>query len=165
MILRAHGLTVDVPRGWDARIFQRAESEVMSPSSPDTDAPTVPRSGITTPVLHLANFPLPDQRGDYGSGAVGLMRSTNVFLALVEFGPESLGTPLFAPNGLPRLRAAELSETIMQRPIAGMGGAQRFFTVSGRPFCGYAVVGSLVRRASSVALLNGALSRIDVAAA
>ena len=137
----------------------------MSPSSPDTDAPTVPRSGITTPVLHLANFPLPDQRGDYGSGAVGLMRSTNVFLALVEFGPESLGTPLFAPNGLPRLRAAELSETIMQRPIAGMGGAQRFFTVSGRPFCGYAVVGSLVRRASSVALLNGALSRIDVAAA
>lgn len=164
MKLSAHGLTVDVPRGWDARIFQRAESDVMSPSSPDTDSPTVPQSGVTTPVLHLANFPLPDNRGDYGSGAVGLMRSTNVFLALVEFGSESLGTPLFAAAGLPRLRATELSETIMQRPIPGMGGAQRFFTVAGRPFCSYAVVGSLVRRSSSVALLNGALARIDVAA-
>lgn len=164
MILQAQGLAVDVPRGWDGRIFRRAESDVMSPAAPGTDAAIVPRSGVTTPVLHLANFPLPEGRGDYGSGAVGLMRSTNVFLALVEFGPESAGTPLFAAEGLPRLRAAELSESVMQRPIPGMGGAQRFFTVAGRPFCAYAVVGSLLRRSSSVALLNTALGRITVSA-
>lgn len=162
MILRAHGITVDVPRGWDGRIFRRDESDVMSPASPDTDAASVPRSGLTTPVVHLANFALPEGRGDYGSGAVSRMRSADVFVALVEFGPESFGAPLFARTGMPRFRASELAEQSMQRPVVGMGGAQRFFTVAGRPFCAYAVVGSLLRRSGSVALINGALARVTV---
>jgi hypothetical protein len=162
MILRGHGFTVTVPRGWDARIFQRTESEVMSPAAPGTGASLVPRSGITTPVVHLASFALPEGRGDYGSGAVNLMRSRDVFLALVEFGPESVGTPLFAPSGAPRFRAGELSEAVMQRPIAGLAGAQRFCTIAGRPFCAYAVVGSVARRSSLVAEVNRAVGAVAV---
>jgi len=162
VILRAHGLSVAVPRGWDARIFRRDESDVMSPAAPETGAANVPRSGVTTPVVHLASFALPEGRGDYGSGAVGLMRAHDVFVALVEFGPESVGTPLFAPAGRPRFRAGELSETIMQRPIAGMAGAQRFFTLEGRAFCCYAVVGSSARRSSLVGVVNDALAGITV---
>ncbi|HNI33783.1 MAG TPA: hypothetical protein PLV93_00210 [Microthrixaceae bacterium] len=165
MILRAHSFVVDVPRGWDARIFRRAESEVTSPSASTDVAGLVPQSGVTTPILHLGSFPLPNGRGDYGSGAVGLMRPSDVFIALVQFGPESMGTPLFQRRGMPTFRSADLSEAAMQRPIVGMGGAQRFFNVSGRPFCCYAVVGSLVRRSSLVASLNGALGRITVLSA
>lgn len=162
MKLSAHGITAVVPRGWDARIFRRAESEIMSPSEPTVAGDPVPRSGVVMPVLHLANFPLPDGRGDYGSGAVGTMRSGNVFVSMVEFGAESVGQPLFAREGMPRLRVGEVSASVMQRPIQGMGGAQRFFTVAGRAFCCYAVVGSLSRRSSLVPLVNGALSAVTV---
>lgn len=162
MILGAHGISVDVPRGWDARIFRRVESDVSAPAAPDSDAVAVPLSGLTTPVLHLASFALPEGRGDYGSGAVGRMRSSDVFVALVEFGPESAGTALFGSAGMPRFRSADVSESIMQRPVAGMAGAQRFFTAAGRPFCAYAVVGSFTRRSSLVSVINGALERVTI---
>lgn len=163
MRLEAHGLAVDVPRGWDARISRRAESEATGPAAPGTGADVVPTSGYTAPVLHLANFALPDGRGDYGSGAVGTMRAGDVFVALLEFGPEAVGTALFAPRGLPRLRAGDLTEAALQRPVAGLAGAQRFFTDGGRAFCLYAVVGSVVRRSTLVTLVNGAVGRIRVA--
>lgn len=165
MRLSAHGITVDVPRGWDARILRRPESDVAGPAAPGTDAPVVPTSGFTAPILHLANFALPEARGDYGSGAVGSMRGDDVFLAVVEFGPESVGTPLFATSGWPRLRARDLSEAAMQRPVAGLAGVQRFVTVGGRAFCCYAVVGSVLRRSTSVGLVNAAFARIDIAPA
>ena len=168
MILRAHGLSVVVPRGWDGRIFRRDESAVTSPAGLGSGSESgvasvgVPQSGRTMPVMHLANFALPENRGDYGSGAVNLMRPRDVFVAMLEFGPESVGTPLFAPAGLPALRADDLTSETMQHPVATMGGAQRFFTVSGRAFCTYAVVGSLARRSSLVAMLNDALSGVTV---
>ncbi|MFN8049941.1 MAG: hypothetical protein U0Q22_00705 [Acidimicrobiales bacterium] len=163
MKLSAHGVTVTVPRGWDARIFRRSESDAAAPATDqDLDGP-VPQSGITAPVLHVANFPLPEGRGDYGSGAVGLMRSDHVFLALVEFGPESVGTPLFAATGIPKLRVSEISSTTLQRPQGTLGGAQRFFTASNRAFCCYAVVGSVKRRAALVPALNRVLAGVTIA--
>ena len=161
MILRAHGLSVDVPRGWDARIFRRTESIVTSPATGEWGE-AVPRSGRTSPVLHLANFALPEGRGDYGSGAVDRMGPGHAFVTLVEFGPESLGSALFSTKGVPKLRSGEFSATTMQRPLPSMGGAQRFFVASGRAFCCYAVVGSLMRRTSLVAAINGALGAVTV---
>ena len=52
MKLASHGLTVDVPQGWDARIYRRPQAE---------------------PNLHAANFPLPTDDGDFGSGALSTM--------------------------------------------------------------------------------------------
>lgn len=161
MILRAHGLSVAVPRGWDARIFRRTESIVTSPATGEWGAP-IPQSGVTAPVVHVANFALPEGRGDYGSGAVDRMGASHAFVALVEFGPESVGSALFSTKGVPKLRSGEFSGTTMQRPFPQMGGAQRFFVASGRAFCCYAVVGSLMRRTSLVAAINGALAGVTV---
>jgi hypothetical protein len=158
--LSAHGISAAVPRGWDGRIVLRAESEVAA--APGIGSTGVPRSGWTAPVLHLASFPLPEGRGDYGSGAVDHMRGGDVFVAMVEFGAGSVGTALFARVGLPRFRGAELSTASMQRPIAGMGGAQQFRTVSGRAFCCYAVVGSLARRSALAGMVNDALAGVTV---
>jgi hypothetical protein len=161
VILRAQGLAVTVPRGWDCRIFRRTESSVAAPGAAGSDDP-VPMSGVTTPVVHLASFALPDGRGDYGSGAVERMRANDVFVALVEFGEESRGTRLFAARGIPRIRAADISSQGMQRPVATMGGVQRFFTEAGRPFCCYAVVGSLTRRSALASVVNDALAGVTV---
>jgi hypothetical protein len=159
--LSAHGIALAVPRGWDARIFRRDESAVAA--APGIGAAGVPRSGRTAPVLHLASFPLPEGRGDYGSGAIDRMAGDDVFVALVEFGPESVGTPLFARSGLPRFRGADLTTASMQRPVSGMAGGQQFRTVAGRAFCCYAVVGSLARRSALAGVVNDALAGVAVA--
>jgi hypothetical protein len=53
----------------------------------------------------------------------------------------------------------------MQRTIAGMCGAQAFFTEAGRAFSAYVVLGSYQGRAPMVPRVNGLLSslRIDPA--
>jgi hypothetical protein len=98
--------------------------------------------------MHAGSFPLPEDRGDYGSGAVEIMRPNDVFLALLEFPPDSVTTPMFAADGLSLpLLASEFDPQRMQRNIPGQSGMQRFFQVDGRAFCLYAVIGSHTRRA------------------
>ena len=76
------GVVGGVPRdGWDARIYRR----------PQTD-----HGEDNHPILHAANFPLPAERGDYGSGAVDRMRGDDVLVVLIEFGTDSAGTALFS---------------------------------------------------------------------
>jgi hypothetical protein len=146
-LLAAAGLTVDVPRGWDARIYRRA-AEV----------------GATThTVLHAANFPLPVERGDFGSGAVDVMLADDVFVAIVEYHPEAARTPLFQEEGLPVPVSADwFSPTGLQRPLPGQGGAQRFFSVHGRAFSLYMVLGSFAVRGRLVAKVNKLLAAVDV---
>jgi hypothetical protein len=124
----AHGLRVDLPPRWEARLYLR-------------DATAGVRESIN-PVVHLGNFALPPRRGDYGSGAVEAMRASHAFVALVEFGPGEAGTPLFASRGLPRPELAEFAPNALQRRLPGQLGVQRFFTDNGRAFCLYVVLGS-----------------------
>src|SRR5207302_8852974 len=79
--LAAHGLALGVPPGWEGRIQRRAISLTQE---------------RTRAVVHLANFALPEQRDDFGGGLTPAMRSPDVFVVLFEYGPESLGAPLFA---------------------------------------------------------------------
>src|SRR3546814_12680168 len=75
------------------------------------------------------------------------MRTQDLFLTLFEYGPESVGTPLFATEGMPRvLRPADLDPMTLRTPLPGMSGAQFFFTENGRPFCLYVAVRSEERR-------------------
>ena len=53
------------------------------------------------------DFALPVDVEDYGSGAVELMGPDNLYVTLLEFGPESLGQPLFSAEGI----ALEASST------------------------------------------------------
>jgi hypothetical protein len=85
-----------------------------------------------------------------------------VFATLFEYGPESLGTALFARQGRPAsLGPADFSPTVLRRGIPGQSGTQWFFTEAGRPFSFYAVLGSHGQRAAlapRVTSLLGALS-------
>ncbi len=147
MRIQFHGIEVDVPQGWDGEIYRRNPEGL---------------GGDTMPVMHLANFPLPSDRGDFGSGAVELMRSDGVLIALAEFGPDSVGTALFAREGFPVVRAEDFAPEQMQRPLPGQSGAQYFFTENGRSFCLYVALGSHVRRRELVPEVNQLLETVSV---
>ncbi len=146
MRLSAHGITTELPAGWEGRITRRRrQAPAAAPSGPTTSSSRAGAIGspdeIPEPVVHLANFALPEDRGDFGSGAVDLMRSGDVFMTLFEYGPESVGQALFAQRGIPTLRPRMFASNALQKTISGQAGCQRFFTVANRAFCLYVVLG------------------------
>jgi hypothetical protein len=147
--IAAHGISARLPDGFEGRIFVR---------------PAV--VGSSFPVAQFATFPLPDDTGDFGSGAVSLMGSSDVFATLFEYGPESLGTALFARQGRPAsLAPADFSPTVLRRGIPGQSGTQWFFTEAGRPFSFYAVLGSHAQRATLAPRVTSLLGALSVAQA
>jgi hypothetical protein len=147
--VRAHGIASELPDGFDAKIFVRA----------------VP-VGTAYAVAQFATFPLPDDVGDFGSGAVNLMGPNDVFVTLFEYGPESLGTQLFARQGRPSTFSTDdFSPTVLRRGLPGQSGTQWFFTEAGRPFTLYAVLGSHLRRTFLVPQVNAVLASLAVSPA
>jgi len=154
--LAAHGLSCDVPTGWDVRIYERSQSTVDAPAS------DIPMGGLVHPTMHAASSSLPPSRGDYGSGYVERMTATDVFVCLAEFDHEAGATTMF-DEGQPRtLRSADFHPEAQQRVIPGMCGTQRFFTTNGRALCLYVVLGSWVRRQALVPAVNAFLARIEI---
>jgi hypothetical protein len=167
--LAGHGLAVGLLPQWEGRIYRRTVGGTAEPA-------TVGAAGVrpgqpygtgwpgeqSHPILHLANFPLPAARGDYGTGAVERMGPQHIFLALLEFGPDCLGTALYAPAGLPRLTPGQFNPNGMQRRVAGQAGCQSFFTEANRPFCLYAVIGSHRQAVPLTKQVNEILERIEV---
>jgi len=124
--IAAHGITARLPAGFEGRIFVRP-----------------PVHGHTYPVAQFATFAIPDDVGDFGSGAVQLMGPSDVFATLFEYGPESLGRALFARQGRPvSFAESDFSPIRLRRGIPGQSGTQCFFTESERPFSLYVVLGS-----------------------
>ena len=149
MTLSGAGIGIAAPRGWDVAISRREAT------APET----------THAVVHAATFPLPADRGDYGDGAVQQMSAGDVFVALVEFHPASVGTALFAAAGFPPpLTGADFSRTALQVAVAGQAGVQRWFSEGGRAWCLYVVVGSWDRRAALASLANQLIAGIEVGA-
>ena len=147
MKVAAHGLAVDTPPGWDARIYRRPQTE---------------HGEVNHPVLHAANFPLPAERGDFGSGAVDRMRGDDVLVVLIEYGEDSAGTALFADQGMPHPRAADFDPRMLQRTLPGQSGAQWFFTNGNRAFCLYVVLGAHARRARLVPRVHELIDRLAI---
>lgn len=145
--LAANGLAVGLPAGWEGRIQRRAATVAQEQ---------------THSVVHLANFPLPERRDDFGGGVTPLMRSPDVFVALFEYGPDSLGAPLFAARGVPRIGAEMFGSKRLQRPLPGQLGCQRFFSAHGRPFCLYVVAGSRAYLPRIIAEVNAVLAALDI---
>jgi hypothetical protein len=148
--ISAHGIIAPLPEGFEGRIFVRP-------------AP----AGMTTyPVAQFATFPIPDDVGDFGSGAVNLMRPDDVYATLFEYGPESVGTALFAQPGRPQdLRPRDFSTITLRRGIAGQSGTQWFFTEAGRPFSFYAVLGNHALRRVLVPRVNDLLRQLSISPA
>jgi hypothetical protein len=146
MRVAAHGLAIDAPRGWEARVFRRPGA---------------------APVLHVASFALHRDDGDYGAAATGRMRGDDVFAALLEFRVDDTvqpGVGLFEDSGgVPVLRSADFAPSRLQVTRAGQLGCQRFFSSHGRPFCLYAVVRPARRRpARLVRELRDVLATLEV---
>jgi hypothetical protein len=155
--MRAHGLSVTVPAGWDGSITRPAGD----PSS--TAEADVGRLGTANPVLQVASFPLPRVRGDYGGGAVEGMRPTDLFIALVEFDGEAGDTPLFEATAMKRpLTESMFSRATMHRPIPGHSGHQQFFHTGGRAFALYVALGSHRLRSTSVPRADRVVSTIRI---
>jgi hypothetical protein len=125
MKLDGYGIEVDLPRGWEGRIYRRAEGD---------------------PTLHAATFALHEDDGDFGGRTTGDMAQGQAFVVVTEYDPALAGQGLFAPLGVPRdLRPVDLAPNGLMRPRPGLMGVQRFFTASGRALCLYVVVGALSR--------------------
>lgn len=144
------GISVDVPSGWEVAT-SGGGFRVLADSAHE---PTV---------MHLATFPLPGARSSFGTEAVQLMRSDDVFMVLFEYGPESADTPLFASQGIPRqLDPSSFDREALLRGIAGQSGLQHFFTHNGRAFCLYVVLGSHIDRSELVGRLNPVLQSMEI---
>lgn len=155
--LSARGIALDLPDGWDGRIRRRetvsAQDRVSTADLP-AEAPAI---------AHGASFSLPSDVGDFGGGAVEMMSSDDVFLSIVEFDADSLGTALFSRAGMPRrLRVGDFGPDALQRTIPGQGGSQAFFTEAGRPFCLYVVVGSYLWRSRVLPAVNEVLGLVTI---
>jgi hypothetical protein len=149
MNLEAHGIGVRIPQGWEARLFRHPGGE---------------------PTLHAGSFPLPPSDGEFGSRATASMPVGATFLALTEYRPGAglqAGEGLFAPALVPsRLTHGDLHPRTLLVARAGHEGLQRFFTVSGRPFCLYVVLnrglGATVAADGHLRAVNGLLGSLAV---
>jgi len=123
MRVAAHGIEIDMPHGWEARIYRRHGAD---------------------PTLHAANFGLPEADGDFGSGATGRMPHGGTFFAIKEYrpGPRLVpGVGLFASGSIPLpLHGRHFHHRALQVGRPGQLGFQHFFTTAGRPMCLYAVI-------------------------
>ncbi len=158
--LNAYGVTCQLPQGWEGR------ATLLTPLGPATAAPNrraQPTTEITEPFFHLANFPLPPNRGAFGSGAVEQMQPIHMLVVLLEYAANSVGTALFAPQGLPRiLQPGQFQPRALQRILPGQAGFQSFFTEAGRAFSLYVVLGSYQMGANLVPQVNQVLAGITI---
>ena len=154
-VLAAHGVSIDVPAGWEAELSTQPDPSTLDPAAEPAPAPLV--------VLHAANFSLPAERGDYGSGAVEVMGRNGIFAALIEFDGASARNMLFAAGDVRSpLAAGDFDADQLHLSIAGQAGLQRFFHVGSRAFCLYSVIGSYSLRSMLVAELNRVLSGLSI---
>jgi len=152
--MNGSGVTVDVPSGWEGRIYAKPE---QGPRAAGLSTSSEPNA-----VVHVASFPLPPGTGDYGGGAVEQMTNTDLLVVLLEHGRQSANTPLFASVGIPKLTIDDIRTTCLQRLIEGQAGAQKFFTVNGRAFCLYVVFGSYARRGRTLPVVNDILKSLSI---
>jgi hypothetical protein len=145
--LTRQGLEIELPDGWDARIYRR-EAE------PDA---------TTRRALHAANFALPSGLGDYAVDAAESMTAGDVLVVLLEFDPDRAGQGLFGNEGLPTgLAATDFSPTAMPRAMPGRTAAQWFFSQGGRAFCLYVVLGSHAGRADMMPVVNQVVQTLRI---
>jgi hypothetical protein len=145
-VLEAHGLRIELPRGWSGRVFRRSGG------------------GAT---LHAGDFQLPLDDGEFGDRSTAVMPTGGSFLALTEYEPGAglePGEGLFASRRMPlTLDPTSFSSRGLAHPRPGQAGVQHFFTAAGRPFCLYVVVsGPRSERRRQLAVLGHLLRSLRV---
>jgi hypothetical protein len=141
--LRGHGIEVDLPSGWEGRIYRRPEA---------------------LPILHAGNFALPHRDGDFGTRAIPEMRGQGVLVVVAEYDPALAGRGLFSPSGLTLpIRPGDTSPRAMPRPVQDRAGVQRFFTQQTRAFGLFLVVDTAHGLERPLRAANGVLASLRIA--
>lgn len=146
MIVEAHGIRVELPRGWSGRVFRRA-------------------GDVAT--LHAGDFALALEDGEFGDASTGRMPDAAKFVAITEYRPGSglePGRGLFAHRGLPvPLDPTAFSAARLAHPRPAQVGMQHFFTAKERPFCLYVVVaGHRVQRRRQLLAVDAVLRSLRI---
>ena len=155
--LRAHRLSVDLPRGWDGQIYVR---DLPDHLLDDLTLSTTPSA--TYPILHASNVALPATRGDFGGTALEAMGPGGVFVAVLEAAPADAATAVYQHPVPWPLDPDDLRPEQMQRGIPGGAGCQRFFTAGQRGFCLYVAIGSHAQRRILVREANRVLTTVTI---
>lgn len=146
--LSMEGIALSLPPGWESRIRRAAP----------TDTGAVP-----LPVLHAATVPLPSDRADYGGGVVETLGDSDVFVSLIEFGSEASGSKLYpVRSDVPQITPEMFHPFQLQRKLPGQAGLQVFFTLEGRPFCLYVVIGSHAHRFALTTRANELVQQLTI---
>jgi hypothetical protein len=140
------GISLDVPTGWWARIWNHL------PSQPERSV---------APALHAGNFALPLEDGSFGFGAtIPTMREANTFLALVEVAaPSAADEGIFEHQSLPDAMPLEdFTQSWLTNDSTHFLSRQYFCTLSERAFALFVAFGSratlLETRADVLAMLR-----------
>jgi hypothetical protein len=145
--LASYGIRAVLPPGFEGRIYRHAGDDGTAACA----------------VAQFATFAIPAGSGDFGGGAMPHMTARDVFAVLLEYGPESAGTRLFADGTMPRtFEARDFQPYGARSGHAYHAGVQRFFIEHGRPFTFYAVLGTRLARRFLVARLNQLLAGITI---
>jgi hypothetical protein len=147
--MEAHGIAVELPRGWSGRIFRLAGG------------------GAT---LHAATFTLAHDGSSFGDASTAAIPPGGSFFALTEYLPGGglePGVGLFAPRRFPRpLDPASFSTRKLAHARPGQAATQHFFTASSRPLCLYVVIATAptgAERRAQLGALNTVLASVRVA--
>lgn len=142
------GIRASAPTGWAMAVQRRAPIDLRASAAPNARALAV--QDVTYPVLHVSSRALVPDVGDFGSGQWEVLGPEDVFIALIEYGDDVADVGLFETQGVPRLAPSQFAPNRMPRFIPGRSACQRFFSVGGRAFCLFAVIGDQARRMASV---------------
>jgi len=145
--LASHGIAIEVPKGWEGRIFV-----------PDLDPPA-----INLPILHLTDTVLTLERSSYAPELAARAGGTGTLVALLEFDHTLADVGLYAPQGLHLpLSRERFHQKALQFPSRVQEGHQRFFSQGGRAFCLYVVLGTGRGVDRRLADVNGALASLEI---
>lgn len=161
-----YGIKATPPRGWQVAVSRRPGAEPGRPLARATAPQGVDGTGeladVTRPVLHACTRAMPADRGDFGTGVVDLLGPDDIFVALVDYGPEVADQGLFERQGMPVLAPSQFAPNRLQRPLPGMSASQHFFSSGGRAFCLFTVLGSHARRMASVPRAMQLVRSVDI---
>lgn len=141
------GIAAAVPNGWHVAIRRRPLDGAVAQGRGPVAAAAGERP---RPVLHASTRAIPPGCGDFGGGAVELLSTEDIFVALIEYGADVADQGLFARQGLPRLAPSQFAQNRLPRFLPPRSASQQWFSAGGRAFCLYTIVGDHARRMALV---------------
>jgi hypothetical protein len=145
--LSRQGISIRLPHGWEGRIF----------------VPDLPPPALNLPVLHATDQPLTMGRSTFAPELAARAGGVGTVIALVEFDPHLADEGLYAAQGLSLpVRRTDLHPKALQVPDEQQEGRQFFFSLGGRAFCLYVVVGTGPGLPDRLARLNQGLGALRI---